>query len=85
MIPDTIPFSPKSMRVHFYLMWRLRARNFFMKKSIPSFIFINIAREIRNSIQVVYGLSSIIRKKGEKLKNLGVNESQTRDLESVDD
>lgn len=44
-----------------------------------------VGHDLRNPIQVVYGLCSILRKKVEDLKKLGVDESQIRDLEYVDD
>ena len=44
-----------------------------------------VGHDLRNPIQVVYGLCSILRKKVEELKNLGVDETQIRDLEYVDD
>lgn len=44
-----------------------------------------VGHDLRNPIQVVYGLCSILRKKVDDLKKLGVDESQIRDLEYVDD
>ena len=43
-----------------------------------------VGHDLRNPIQVVYGLCSILQRKIEKLKKLGVDESQIRDLEYVD-
>ena len=44
-----------------------------------------VGHDLRNPIQVVYGLCSILRKKVEDLKKLGVDESQISDLKYVDD
>ena len=44
-----------------------------------------VGHDLRNPIQVVYGLCSILRKKVDDLKKLGVDESEIRDLEYVDD
>jgi signal transduction histidine kinase len=44
-----------------------------------------VGHDLRNPIQVVYGLCSILRKTVEELRDLGVDETQIRDLEYVDD
>jgi signal transduction histidine kinase len=44
-----------------------------------------VGHDLRNPIQVVYGLCSILRTKVDDLKKLGVDESLLRDLEYVDD
>ena len=44
-----------------------------------------VGHDLRNPIQVVYGLCSILRKKVDDLRKLGVDELQIRDLEYVDD
>ena len=44
-----------------------------------------VGHDLRNPIQVVYGLRSILQRKVEELKKLGVGEAQIRDIEYVDD
>jgi signal transduction histidine kinase len=44
-----------------------------------------VGHDLRNPIQVVYGLCSILRTRIDDLKKLGVDESLLRDLEYVDD